>query len=302
MDILGWVIASIVVGFILFAVAGAFYEMLIGEPKEDQFTKQVSQFVVKYYEDIEAIKLIEKIRRYQLDVDTARNITAGEALLMAIPTSRWREFEILTSELLASLGWESNVTKATGDQGLDFIGTKIGGQIAVGQAKHQTSAVGQPMIQNAVGAAVGEKANLVVIASSSGFTRQATAWVSRVDAGIKIELWNRKKIIELINTHEGVRFDSLVKKVVSSPTQRKISNILEVRNTITSTEREVRDAVTEAYGRLPKCWSHNVEMMPRIEGQYNTDIKWLCTTEFCRRGRNSEGEHFTLSRNTKRVF
>jgi len=244
--------------------------------------------------------LVDKIRRYEFDLDTAKSISRGEALLKAIPTSRWREFEVLGAQLLGSKGWDTDVTPATGDQGLDFIGTKPNGSIAVGQAKHQSSSVSQPTVQAAVGAAVGEGAELLIVASSSDFTRQAKNWVTQVKSAINIELWNREKIVEMIDEKNDEEFDELVRAVVSSPTRKKISNIVELRTSLTELEVQIQSAVISKFGRLPQCWVHDEQMIPRLDGQYRPDIKWMCEHTLCPRGRNSKGEQLIPSRRNRR--
>lgn len=297
-----WVVIAIFGVSLGIAIISRFYQILIEEPKEDRFTKKLSQFVVSHLDSLEAQQLIDRMRRYQYEPETTRAISNGDALLKSIPTSRWREFEVLSAELLKKQGWDVTVTRATGDQGVDFIGYRSAGEIAVGQAKHQIASVPQPVIQAAVGAAVGEGASLLVVATSGEFTRQARSWVNHVESNLDIELWNGTKVIELIDDYNEQEFEILVRTVVSSPTKTKINNMIELRGELSNLELEIQIATIKQFGRLPQCWFHPNRMTPHLEGEYHPAISWLCSSEGCRRGRYSNGEQFIVARQTRRVM
>ena len=300
-DILAWVLFAVFGIPFGFAIIWRFYRIFVEEPREDRFTKSASQFVISHLDYVHAQQLLDKMRRYEYEPKSARAISRGEALLRSIPTSRWREFEVLCGELLKQQGWTVTVTRAAGDQGVDFVGRRSSGEIAVGQAKHQIGSVSQPVIQAAVGAAVGESASLLVVATSGEFTRQARSWVMGVESKLDIELWNRTKVIELINDYDDLEFEKLVRSVVSSPTKSKINNIIELRDKLTELEMDIQNAVIKEFGRLPQCWFHSDGMTPHLEGEHHPDISWLCSQEVCLRGRNSNGDQFTISRQTRRA-
>lgn len=84
------------------------------------------------------------------------------------------QFEEFICEYLKQYGWDAQVTKVTGDYGVDVIARKRGKPALAIQAKHYSGNVGVAAVQEIYsgmafyGATIG-----VVIASRGGFTRAA---------------------------------------------------------------------------------------------------------------------------------
>lgn len=290
-----WLIIALVVAGIFISV----YLQDIYEKKEDRFAGEMSAYAHSLLDRTEARTLLERAYRYNLQSDSARNVTVGEALLESLPTTKWRQFEILSSELLAQQGWEVTVSRASSDSGIDFTGRRATGELAVGQAKHQEKSVSQPVVQAALGAAVGEGASLLVIATSSGFTRQAREWVERSQSTVDIQLWNRKKIIELLDNINPSKLDNFVSKFVSGNSKGKFNNMLSLGSELTQIERGIQDALGNNFGRLPTCWKHKKPMRVHLEGQYQPQIWWTCAEKYCRRVRSEDGSHAYLESGDK---
>jgi hypothetical protein len=92
--------------------------------------------------------------------DTITNITNG------------REYERFCADLLSKNGWQTRVTKASGDQGVDIIAHYDGLRV-VFQCKFYTSPVGNKAVQEVVAARIHEQADLAVVISNTTYTKSA---------------------------------------------------------------------------------------------------------------------------------
>jgi hypothetical protein len=82
------------------------------------------------------------------------------------------EYERFCADLLSKYGWETSVTKATGDQGVDII-AHYNGLRVVFQCKFYSSPVGNKAVQEVVAARIHEQADLGVVISNTTYTRSA---------------------------------------------------------------------------------------------------------------------------------
>ena len=82
------------------------------------------------------------------------------------------EFEVHCFDLLKASGWTTNLTKKTGDQGVDIIGF-FGKTKAVFQCKFYSKPVGNKAVQEISSGREHEKADLAFVISNKGFTRAA---------------------------------------------------------------------------------------------------------------------------------
>lgn len=290
-----WLIIALIVVVIFVSV----YVQDIYEKRDNRLAGAMSMHARSLLDRTEARTLLERAYRYNMRSDSARNVTVGEALLESLPTTRWRQFEVLSSELLADQGWAVTVTRATADSGIDFTGLRPSGELAVGQAKHQKNPVSQPVVQAALGAAVSEGASLLVITTSSSFTRQAREWVERTKGSINIQLWDRKTIVDMLDNIEPNKLEEFVSKFVSGSSKGKFTNMLSLGSELTQIEQKLQDAVGVEFGQLPACWYHKSPMRVHLEGQYQPQIWWTCTEEYCRRVRGDDGTRFIRQSGTK---
>jgi hypothetical protein len=84
----------------------------------------------------------------------------------------WREFEKEVAILLSNLGVEANVTKGTGDKGVDINATFRRKKIVV-QCKKLRVAVGPAIVRELLGTHISEDADIGIIISLSGFSTGA---------------------------------------------------------------------------------------------------------------------------------
>jgi restriction system protein len=85
-----------------------------------------------------------------------------------------QEYERLCAERLVENGWKASLTKASGDQGADIIGSDNGLRV-VFQCKFYTSPVGNKAVQEVAAARLHEQAALAVVISNAMYTQSAKA-------------------------------------------------------------------------------------------------------------------------------
>jgi len=109
------------------------------------------------------------------------------------------EFEKFIAELFSKMGYESEITKASGDQGIDVIASKNGNTIGI-QAKCYSSTVGNSAIQEVVAGKVHYRLHKAIVVTNNFFTDSA----QQLAKSNSIILWDRhilkKKIDENFNS------------------------------------------------------------------------------------------------------
>jgi restriction system protein len=99
------------------------------------------------------------------------------------------EFEWLVADLYEKKGYSVNVTKLSGDYGVDIIAKK-GNEVLAIQAKRYTDKVGVKAVQEALAGATYYKATNAVVVTNSFFTDPAKQLAERI--GVK--LINKKRL------------------------------------------------------------------------------------------------------------
>jgi Holliday junction resolvase-like predicted endonuclease len=102
-----------------------------------------------------------------------------------------QEFEKFVAELFSKMGFETQITKATGDQGIDIIASKDGGKIGV-QAKCYSNTVGNGAIQEVVAGKNYYRLDKAMVITNNFFTDSARQLAS----ANSIILWDRNNLIE----------------------------------------------------------------------------------------------------------
>ncbi len=86
------------------------------------------------------------------------------------------EFEQVCEQLVKKMGFETEVTKASGDGGIDIVATNnsplLSGKYII-QCKRYSGSVGEPIIRDLYGVVTSERANKGILMTSGTFTRQA---------------------------------------------------------------------------------------------------------------------------------
>ena len=104
------------------------------------------------------------------------------------------EFEKFIAELFSKMGYESEITKASGDQGIDVIASKNGNKIGI-QAKCYSSSVGNKAVQEAVAGKNHYRLDKAIVVTNNFFTDAA----QQLAQSNSIILWDRNILIEKIS-------------------------------------------------------------------------------------------------------
>lgn len=104
-----------------------------------------------------------------------------------------QEFEKFVAELFSKMGFETQITKATGDQGIDIIASKDGDKIGI-QAKCYSSTVGNGAIQEVVAGKNYYRLDKAMVITNNFFTDSARQLAN----ANSIVLWDRNNLIEKI--------------------------------------------------------------------------------------------------------
>jgi len=108
------------------------------------------------------------------------------------------EFEKLITSLLRRMGFRADMTRASGDGGVDIVAHLdrpiVGGRYLI-QCKRFESLVGAPIIREFYGAVVADrKAVKGIFITTSGFTDQARAFAE----SLPLELIDRRRLDSLL--------------------------------------------------------------------------------------------------------
>ncbi|HPS57040.1 MAG TPA: restriction endonuclease [Spirochaetota bacterium] len=103
------------------------------------------------------------------------------------------KFEELVSYLYTQMGYETELTTATGDHGVDLFVYKDDKKIAI-QCKRVISKVGEPVIRDLYGAMHDAGADAAIIVTTGSVSKQAKAWIQNKPIEI-IELLALRKLI-----------------------------------------------------------------------------------------------------------
>ena len=118
----------------------------------------------------------------------------GEYTIDDIDLMTGQEFENFIAELFSRLGYETEVTKASGDQGIDVIASKNGVKIGI-QTKCYSGTIGNRAIQEAVAGKNYYRLDKAMVITNNHFTESAQQ-LARANS---IVLWDRNTLKEKIN-------------------------------------------------------------------------------------------------------
>ncbi len=153
-------------------------------------------------------------------------------------TMSGEEFEEFCADVLRGNGYTGvEVTKASGDHGVDILANKDGLKYAI-QCKRYSKPVGNKAIQEVYSGKDIYKADIAVVMSNMNFTGQAIEDAKK----LRVELWGRNKIYSLQKAG-GVE--------VENYTSQSLENIKELKDRISNT-RENQPLENEGL-ICPKC-------------------------------------------------
>lgn len=148
------------------------------------------------------------------------------------------DFEEFCANILRGNGFTNvEVTKASGDHGIDILATKDGLRYAI-QCKRYSKSVGNKAVQEAYSGKDIYKADVAVVMSNINFTAQAIEDAKK----LRVELWDRNKIYSLQKSG-GVE--------VEKYTSQSLENIKELKDRLKN-PREDQPSEKEKLV-CPKC-------------------------------------------------
>ncbi len=100
------------------------------------------------------------------------------------------EFENFVSKLFRQMGYRTQVTRSSGDQGVDILASKDGILIAI-QTKCYSGKVGNHSIMEVVGGMKFYNADKCMVVTNSTFTKSAIELAKAND----VDLWDRQDLI-----------------------------------------------------------------------------------------------------------
>ena len=114
------------------------------------------------------------------------------------------EFESWVAAKLVFYGWKADVTRGSGDQGVDVIAARFGKQVGI-QCKRFTGSVGNGAVQEALSGKQFYRLNYAVVISTGNYTKSAKALALRsgvVLAGVK-DIPTLHEILALENAYRS---------------------------------------------------------------------------------------------------
>jgi HJR/Mrr/RecB family endonuclease len=101
----------------------------------------------------------------------------------------WDEFEQLVADVFMARGYRTELTKRSGDQGIDVIAERKSQRVGI-QCKAYSRPVGNDAVMAAVAGSKYYQCNRTVVACTSSFTRTAVELADKTG----VELWDRKRL------------------------------------------------------------------------------------------------------------
>lgn len=141
-----------------------------GEEKNEKWVEEMEYYIkIKRLEEI-ASACDNTPSLMQLIDDVAKSTQFQNVS----PTSDPLEFERQCAETLQRIGWSTQLTARTGDQGIDIIAKKKEIKVVV-QCKLYATPVGNDAVQQIAAGRSFERADYAVVVNTSGFTKNARA-------------------------------------------------------------------------------------------------------------------------------
>lgn len=143
----------------------------IDQKQKNEWTKEVSTFLVSIqfpspslFASVEMEEFFDLINK--ISAESAKNLVYDAEKVTP------KEYEVMCADILKNAGWDANITKASGDQGVDVVAEKNGKKI-VFQCKRYSYPVGNKAVQEALAGKSFYGADVAVVVSNQIFTSSA---------------------------------------------------------------------------------------------------------------------------------
>lgn len=141
------------------------------------------------------IALIIGIKEYKKSILKKKYLNSGIGI---VDKFQGEEFEKFLLAHFLQLGYSGKTTSKTNDYGADLVLQKDRDKVVV-QAKRWTSKVGIGAIQEGIGAREYYRADKCIVVTNNYFTKNA----EELAKSSNVELWNRDKLIKVMNGANG---------------------------------------------------------------------------------------------------
>jgi restriction system protein len=140
---------------------------------DSQWLHEVEFFIDEVIEEADDdVKISpDRLRTVRQMIDTATARFASSRVSFS-PDMDPIEYEQMVANSLADLGWQTRLTKASGDQGIDVIAEMRGKRVVI-QCKRYASSIGNSAVQEAFAGKTFENADHAAVVSNAEFTRSA---------------------------------------------------------------------------------------------------------------------------------
>lgn len=137
---------------------------------DSRFIDELKRFASRRVPDLDPNLVVERAKT--LVVSWASETSGPNDTLNFSPDMDPREYERYCSALCESAGWHAQLTRTSGDQGVDIICEGKGVRLVV-QCKLYSSPVGNSAVQEVIAAREFEYADVAAVVSNATFTRSA---------------------------------------------------------------------------------------------------------------------------------
>ena len=150
-----------------------------GNAQSDEWAKEIARFIdSQIAPDLPPPFYRKKLEKRRAAIaqqieDRVAQAAANQPAQHTLPPNPTPvEFEIFCAEQLRQSGWDAQVTKGSGDQGVDVIATKNGVRVIL-QCKLYSKPVGNKAVQEAAAGRLHEGAHHAAVVSNSAYTPAA---------------------------------------------------------------------------------------------------------------------------------
>jgi restriction system protein len=140
---------------------------------DSQWLQEVDFFIDEVIEEADDdVKISpDRLRTVRCMIDTATAQFAVSRVPFS-PDMDPIDYEQMVADSLTDLGWQTRLTKASGDQGIDVIAEMRGKRVVI-QCKRYASSIGNSAVQEAYAGKSFEKADYAAVVTNAEFTRSA---------------------------------------------------------------------------------------------------------------------------------
>lgn len=171
----------------------------IDHARADSILNQLSEQGVVRFDSNANSWIVLKSNKQETDISShvnKDNLVSVKESDISFDNMSGRDFELFCSDLLKRNFYSSvEVTKASGDHGVDILAEKDGITYAI-QCKCYSSNIGNSAVQQALAGKSLYHRDIAVVLTNRYFTAQAISEAEQLN----VKLWDRDKLLSLINT------------------------------------------------------------------------------------------------------